>query len=82
MVALLLEVECTEASLEEGGAVGQLLRENVFVTYHVISALFDDLFKKQRDFPNGYVVPAHNFSHLLPHPLIPSNTPSTTHSHS
>ena len=55
MVAHLLEVECTESSLEEGSAVGQLLRDNVFVTYHVISALFDDLFKKQRDFPNGYV---------------------------
>jgi len=55
MVAHLLEVECTESSLEENGAVGRLLRDNVYVTYHVISALFDDLFKKQRDFPNGYV---------------------------
>ena len=45
-------MECTAEALENSPA-GNLLRRDPFVTYHVISSLFDEAFKRQKEHPQG-----------------------------
>jgi hypothetical protein len=45
-------VECVPEAFD-GTPAGALLRRDPFVTYHVISSLFDELFRRQKDHPHG-----------------------------
>jgi len=48
----LSQVECVPEAFD-GTPAGALLRRDPFVTYHVISSLFDELFRRQKDHPHG-----------------------------